>query len=88
MRPVGTESAQLPAFFREAVARIRALPGVSSARRARCRWRETNCAGSFEIEGQHSPMGSRPSADFDAVEPNYFHTIGTALITRRTHCAR
>ncbi len=87
--PGGPESAQLPAFFREAVARIRALPGVSSASAAASLpLTGDNIAGSFEIEGQPTPMGSRPSADFNAVEPNYFHTIGTALISGRDFTAQ
>jgi putative ABC transport system permease protein len=79
--PGGTESAQLPGFFREAVARISALPGVSAA--ASLPLTGDNIGSVFAIDGQPIAIGSRPSADFNAVEPNYFHTIGTALITGR-----
>jgi putative ABC transport system permease protein len=82
--PGGTESAQLPGFFREAVARISVLPGVSSASAAASLpLTGDNIGSSVEIEGQPTPMGSRPSTDFNAVEPNYFHTMGTALISGR-----
>jgi len=82
--PGGTGGAQLAGFFREAVARIGAVPGASAASAAASLpLTGDNIASSFEIEGQPTPMSSRPSADFNAVEPNYFHTLGTALISGR-----
>jgi len=66
------------------VARISPLPGVSSASAvASLPLTGDNIGSSIEIEGQPTPMGSRPSADFNAVEPSYFRTVGIALIEGR-----
>jgi putative ABC transport system permease protein len=35
------------------------------------------------MEGQPTPIGSRPSADFNAVEPGYFRTVGIKLVAGR-----
>ena len=86
--PAGMQSTHFPGFFREAVSRIGALPGVSSASAAASLpLTGDNIASSFEIEGQPTPMGSRPSADFNAVEPDYFRTVGTALRNGRDFTA-
>ena len=74
----------MPAFFREVVARLSALPGVSSASAvASLPLTGDNIGSTFEIEADPTPMGSRPSADFNAVEPNYFRTLGIALVAGR-----
>jgi putative ABC transport system permease protein len=38
---------------------------------------------SIELEGQPTPMGSRPSADFNVIEPDYLRTLGATLLTGR-----
>ena len=86
--PAGMKSTQFPEFFHEAVARIRALPGVTSASTsAYLPLTGAQINSSIEIEGQPTPMGSRPSADFNMVEPDYFRTIGTALLNGRDFTA-
>lgn len=82
--PAGTTGFTTPAFFRNVVARIGAIPGVRSASAAASLpLTGDNLASSVEIEGQPLPMGSRPSADFNVVEPNYFHTLHIALLEGR-----
>jgi len=66
------------------VARIGALPGVRSASAvASLPLTGDNIASSIEIEGEPTPMGSRPMADFNAVEPNYFRTLRIPLVAGR-----
>ena len=87
--PVGRQDSRVPAFFREVVAHISSLPGVSSASAvASLPLTGHNISSSIEIEGQSTPMGSRPSADFNAVEPNYFRTLGTAFVAGRDFTER
>ncbi len=82
--PAGRQGSQLPAFFREIVARVGALPGVRSASAvASLPLTGENIRSSIEIEGQPTPIGSRPSADFNAVEPGYFRTVGIQLVAGR-----
>ncbi len=38
---------------------------------------------SVEIEGKPTPLGSRPAADFNAVEPGYFRAMGVTLVRGR-----
>jgi putative ABC transport system permease protein len=87
--PARRQGSQLPAFFREVVARISALPGVTSASAvASLPLTGDNIGGSIEIEGHSTPMESRPSADFNAVEPDYFATVGVPLIAGRDFTKR
>ena len=82
--PPETPEAAPTAFYREAVARIGALPGVTSASAAASLpLTGDNIGLSVEIEGQPTPMSARPSADFNAVEPKYFSTLGTTLLEGR-----
>jgi putative ABC transport system permease protein len=86
--PAGMTIMQSPKFIREVVTRIRALPGVSAASAvASLPLTGDNIDASVEIEGQPSPSGSRPAADFNAVEPHYFHTVGAALLKGRDFAA-
>jgi putative ABC transport system permease protein len=82
--PAGTEIMQSPEFFRDVVAHIRSISGVNAASAvASLPLTGDNIDSSVEIEGQPSPLGSRPAADFNAVEPNYFRTVGAALVHGR-----
>jgi putative ABC transport system permease protein len=82
--PAGKQGLTGPAFFRELITRISAFPGVTSASAAAALpLTGDNIAMSIEIEGQPTPMGSRPSTDFNAIEPGYFRTIGAAFIRGR-----
>jgi predicted permease len=82
--PGGTTETLTPRFFREVVARIAVLPGVSAASAAASLpLTGDNMSVSLEVEGQPTPQGSRLSVDVNAIEPNYFRTIGAALIKGR-----
>ncbi len=66
-----------PAFFQHIVERVSAIPGVKSASvGAWLPLTGDNMRLSIEIEGQPTPPGSRHIVDFNAVELNYFHTMG------------
>jgi putative ABC transport system permease protein len=85
----GIPPAQFPAFFREAVARIGALPGVGSASAAAALpLTGDQMSSSIEIEGQPTPIGSRPAAAFNIVEPHFFRTVGTSLVNGRDFSAQ
>jgi putative ABC transport system permease protein len=87
--PAGKQGAQVPLFFREVVESMRALPGVNSASAvASLPLTGDNIGSGFEIEGEPLPAGSRPSADFNAVEPNYFRTLHIALVAGRDFTER
>ena len=82
--PAGMKSEQFPGFFRQVVSRMRALPGVSSASAASSLpLTGEHMITSIELEGQPTPMGSRPSADFNVIEPDYLRTLGATLLTGR-----
>ena len=87
--PAGKQGTQIPAFFRDVVGSMRALPSVVSASAvASLPLTGDNISSSFEVDGEPMPMGSRPGADFNAVEPNYFRTLGIALIAGRDFTER
>jgi putative ABC transport system permease protein len=87
--PAGMENAQSPGFFRQAVAQIASLPGVSSASAAACLpLTGEQIQSSIEIEGHPMAMGSRASADFNAVQPDFFQTVGAALVNGRDFTAQ
>src|ERR1700691_5035338 len=82
--PPGKQDSQVSAFFRDVVAQIGALPGVHSASAvASLPLTGENIRSSMEIEGQPTPMASRPSADFNVVEPNYPRTLHITLVAGR-----
>jgi putative ABC transport system permease protein len=75
---------QLPEFYHDVMARMGALPGVrATSAVASLPLTGDNIGATFEIEGQPAPAGSRPSTEFNAVEPDYFHTLGIALLEGR-----
>jgi len=87
--PGGTKALPAPAYFRAVVARIGALSEVGSVSAAvSLPFTGDNISSSIELEGQPTPMGSRPSADFNAVEPNYFRTVGISLVAGRDFTQR
>ncbi|MGA3075352.1 MAG: ABC transporter permease [Bryobacteraceae bacterium] len=87
--PAGRADAQIPAFYRDIVAQIGLLPGVqSSSAVASLPLTGENFLLSVEAEGQPTPMASRPSVDFNAIEPNYFRTLGIALAAGRDFTER
>jgi putative ABC transport system permease protein len=87
--PAGMGSSQTAGFYRDVVAQMNALPGVSSASAAaELPLTGEQMSSSIEIEGKPTPMGSRSAADFSVVEPNYFRTVGSALLDGRDFTAQ
>lgn len=71
-------------FYHDLVARIESLPGVTSASSVV----PLPLSGdlyriSFETEGRPVAKGERPSADFFAVEEDYFKTLGVSMLKGR-----
>ena len=79
------EDRQRITFFREAVARIGALPGVRSAGAVNfLPFTGPGAATSFIIEGRPAPApGQKPTVDSRVCDPNYFRTMGIPLISGR-----
>src|SRR5258706_314789 len=76
-------------FYRDLVKRIEVLPGVSSASSTI----PLPLSGelfsiSFETEGRPVAPGERPSADFFAIGPAYFKTLGIRQINGRDFTER
>ena len=87
--PPGKQGPDASRFFREVVRRMNAVPGISSVSAvASLPLTGDNIASSIEIGGQPTPLGSRPTADFNAVEPNYFRTLHVALLAGRDFTER
>ena len=72
------EGEPVAAFFREAIAGIRAIPGVESAALVRAVPLSGNYATTgYRIEGQPEPTpGQEPQAGSNIVTPDYFGTMG------------
>jgi putative ABC transport system permease protein len=82
--PSGMGSTQAPGFYRDVIARMNSIPGVSSASAATdLPLTGEQMSASIEIEGQPTPIGSRAQADFSVVEPNFFRAVGSAMLSGR-----
>jgi putative ABC transport system permease protein len=71
-------------FYQDLLARIETLPAVTSASSVV----PLPLSGdlyriSFETEGRPVPKGEQPSADFFAVEEDYFKTLGVSMLKGR-----
>jgi putative ABC transport system permease protein len=87
--PPAKQGSEISNFFDQVVKRMSAIPGVISASAAASLpLTGDNIASSFEIEGQPTPAGSRPTADFNAVEPGYFPTLHIPLLAGRDFTER
>ena len=77
---------QRVAFFRQAIARIEALPGVRSVGAISfLPFTTLGAATGFTIEGQPAPApGQSPTLDVRVCDPNYFQTMGIPIIRGRT----
>jgi putative ABC transport system permease protein len=79
------DAASIASFYREALPRIEAIPGVLSADIAT----ELPLAGSmialpFQVVGQPVvPRSERPDADIKVVSPGYFETLGLRVVRGR-----
>ncbi len=84
------QPAQRVAFFRQAIQRIEALPGVRSA--SAVSWLPFaggRSATGFSIEGRPKPgPGEFPVTDVRTVHPNYFRTMGIPLLRGRDFSER
>jgi putative ABC transport system permease protein len=76
-----TDSRQVTSFYRQLIARIEALPGVSSVSASEgMPLRGTNFGMPFVIEGKPvSDPSQRPGAGFSMVTPQYFNTFGIRI---------
>jgi putative ABC transport system permease protein len=74
------------AFFKEAIRRIEALPGVESVAAADSVPLVTNDTGSVSVEGQPEPTldGVWTQAERPKITPGYFRAMGIPLLRGRT----
>ena len=74
----------MQAFYRDAIERLRAQPGV--ARAAAISWTPLGSGGaatSFTISGREAPLpGQEPTADIRVVTPGLFETLRIPLLAR------
>jgi putative ABC transport system permease protein len=76
-------------FYRDLVARLQTLPGVSSAGSVIPLPLSGNMFGiSFETEGRPVEKGNEPSADFFAVSDDYFKALGVPILKGREFTQR
>lgn len=80
------ENSQNIAFFKEAVERIGALPGVRSVGTiSALPFASLGAATSFTVEGQPPPSaGDKPTTDVRATNENYFQTMNIPVLSGRT----
>jgi putative ABC transport system permease protein len=72
-------------FFDEALARVRALPGVTGAAlTSRLPLRGEAAVNLLSYPDDPRPMAARPLANYRYVTPGYFAAIGTPLLEGRT----
>jgi putative ABC transport system permease protein len=80
----GTDARRLQ-FFEQAIARLRALPGVSAAAfTSRLPLRGEATVNLLSYPNDQRPAAARPLANYRYVTPEYFATIGTPLLRGRT----
>ena len=82
----GYDAARTRALYREAVARLAAMPGVASATAAEGLPMDfTSNGGTIVAEGGEAPTPERPGepAGWTIVGDNYFSTLGTPLLEGR-----
>jgi putative ABC transport system permease protein len=71
-------------LFQQAVTRLSALPGVRSASAVvPLPLSADSVSTAFNIQGQPDVPGRNPETDYAFVEPEYFHTMGIALLKGR-----
>jgi putative ABC transport system permease protein len=79
------EREQIANFYQQAVARVERLPGVQSASviSAPPLIRMGNFLVGFEIEGQPTEPGRRPTAYYRLISPDFFRTLEIPLLKGR-----
>ena len=76
-------------FYRDLIGRIQSLPGVRSVSSVIPLPLSGDAFSiSFETEGRPVAKGDRPSADFFAVQGNYFKTLGVSMLQGRDFTER
>jgi putative ABC transport system permease protein len=77
-------------FYREALSRIAALPGVGAVGAVNTLpFSTSNSGGQFLIEGQPAlAPGAQPITDFRIINPDYFRALGMRLIHGRQFSAQ
>jgi putative ABC transport system permease protein len=76
---------QRTAFLQQVLERLKALPGVEVAGATHRLPLRGNSGMGYQIEGRPaSAPGGRDRVNFRSVTPDYFRTIGTALVAGRT----
>ena len=76
-------------FYRDLITRIESLPGVRSASSIiPLPLSGDSFSISFETEGRPVAKGDRPSADFFAVQGDYFKTLGVSMLKGRDFTER
>jgi putative ABC transport system permease protein len=72
-------------FYREALSRLSALPGVEAVGAVNTLpFSTSNSGGRFLIEGQPLPApGAQPNTDFRIINPDYFSALGIRLVRGR-----
>jgi putative ABC transport system permease protein len=80
------ESPQREAYFRDALARVQALPGIRSAGLASLTPLQGGYSRAwFQIEGRAQfPQGQEPTVDENLISPEYLQTMGIKLLAGRT----
>jgi len=84
------EGDQAGRFFRDAIARVRQIPGVRSASAVNfLPFAGPGAATGFNVAGRPTPLpGQWPTLDVRVCEGNYFHTMGIPIIKGRTFSER
>ncbi|HXS80322.1 MAG TPA: ABC transporter permease [Gammaproteobacteria bacterium] len=87
--PRYTEDESWPRFQEQAVAALRALPGVSSAGvTSVLPFSGNNNAGSMQLEGYEVPNGAAPPhANYRSIDDGYFATLGLPILAGRNFAA-
>lgn len=81
---IGYTQTQAADFYRQMLARTRALPGVQSASLAATVPLGDNVSGSeIKIPGHPAQRGEELSADYNVVSPDYFKTMSIAFLQGR-----
>jgi putative ABC transport system permease protein len=74
------DAAEMLRFYRDSLARIRALPGMQAAGTVtHLPFGGNDWGNSFEIEGQPAPAGVEYSAQMRPASPGYFSALGIPL---------
>ncbi|MCM3901009.1 MAG: ABC transporter permease [Pyrinomonadaceae bacterium] len=78
------ETQKINAFYNQLIESVSGLPGVEAAAIAYDHPLQSNWVDAFAFEGRPVPEpGKAPSANFAPVSWDYFHTVGTKILSGR-----